>query len=381
LAARFFEEGGENWTQFKQKSFPFLFVENYSTWIIHDSIKEENKMKARFLRVLGFVICCLFCITCSEKVVPVSDNYFFLAYGNLLKVNPDKQTLSYLFSFHPAAPTVGYSQDGFYWARLGEKSIAAFNPLKEKMEANILLPHRPYNHITTPNNKAYITHHTLTPEGFWISVIDTRKKKLIGTIKHIKGLRSGLAQRQGFVYIATAGVENPDTLFLYEINTRNDHIEEIYKVRNADCYWKISARGNYLYISQINKSKKNSPPSIEVMDIEKKTITQTIHSSQLPGVKEITSKITFTRNHAFMPCRTIDGSPAIGVFNPDLGRIQGLLNVSGHIYKIIGIKDDTLLYIDNPLLAGKRGISLYFYNLRERKEVKIINISKFLRDK
>lgn len=243
------------------------------------------------------------------------------------------------------------------------------------------LPHRPYNHLIADNGKAYVTHHTLTPRGFWVSVIDTLKKKFKGTIKDIWGLRTGLAYGNGFVYLATIGVGRPDNLYLYQINTRNDHLKEIYRVPKTDYSWKISVIGNFLYICRINTPNRLLAPVIEAMDLKKKEIIHIIRASELKGVKEIIGKITFTGKRGFFPCHRTDGSYGIALFNPQSGRVEKVLKVSGHIYRIIGLKDDVLFYIDNPAGVGKKGISLYFFNLKQGKEVKIISIAQFLKGK
>jgi len=308
-------------------------------------------------------------------------SYYFLANGHFFIIKPDQQSLSFLGSFHYAAPSGALSPDGLYWARWGEKTIAALNPQKGKIEAIVTLPHRPYNHIIADNGKAYVTHHTLTPRGFWVSVVDTSKKKVVKIIKDVWGLRSGLAYGNGFVYLATIGVGRPDNLYLYQINTRNDHLEEIYRVPKTDYSWKISVLENSLYICHLNMPDKSLAPMIEIMDLERKKIIQTLNTSELKGVKKILGKITFDKERGFFPCLRTDGHYGLALFNPHSARVEKVFKVIGHIYRIIGIKDDVLFYIDNPAGAGKKGISLYFYNLNLGKEVKVISTAKFLKGK
>lgn len=306
------------------------------------------------------------------------DSYFFLAYGHLLKIHPEELTLSHFFDFNPAAPTVGISSDGLYWARLGDKTLAAYNPTNKKIAANVMLPHRPYNHIITPEGKAYVTHHTLTDEGFWISVIDTNTRELKGIIKNISGLRTNMALGNKSVYLATIGIDKEDYLYLYQINSQNDRIEEIYRVPKSGYHWKISVLDGFLYMCRINKPKLHADPMIEVMDLEKKKITKTRPPSRLKGIRRIIEKITFLENQGFIPCQLANGSYGIAVFNPSLGEVTEILKTRDQIYRIIGVKDNILFYIDNPAQKGKEGISLYFYSLTKRKEVKIINIAEFL---
>lgn len=305
--------------------------------------------------------------------------FYFLAYGRLFQIHPEEERLTLLHTFHPAAPTVGLDPDGLFWARSGEKELAAFNPETGKIEAAVTLPHRPYNHIITPDGKAYVTHHTLTSRGFWLSVVDTSKKKIKKTIKDIWGLRTGLAYGNGFVYLATIGVERPDNLYLYRIDTRNDRLEEIHRVPKTDYAWKISFFKNRLYICHINMPKRSSSPMIEVLDLKKKAITRVIKDSQLDGVKEIRGRITFAGDRGLFPCQTEDGGSGIAMFDPLSGRVAKVLKVCGHIYRIIGIREETLFYINSPAEAGKKGISLYFFSLTQGKEVRIISMAQFLK--
>ena len=308
-------------------------------------------------------------------------SYYFLANGHFFIIKPEQQSLSCLGSFHYAAPTIALSPDGLYWARWGEKTLAAFNPKSGKIEAKVTLPHRPYNHIIADNGKAYVTHHTLTARGFWISVADTSQKKLVKIIKDIWGLRTGLAYGHGFVYLAAIGVGRPDNLYLYQINSQNDRLKEIYRVPKTDYSWKISVLGNSLYLCHLNMPDKSLAPMIEIMDLERKKIIQTLNTSKLKGVKKILGKITFYGKRGFFPCLRTDGHYGLALFNPQLGRVEKVFKVISPIHKIIGLRDDFLFYIDTPAGAGKKEISLYFYNLNLGKEVKVISTAKFLKGK
>lgn len=88
-------------------------------------------MKPQVSRVAIFIIISILGstgIARAKKANSESGPYFFLAYGGLFKINPEKQDLSLLYRFHYAAPSVGLSPDGLYWTRSGEKTMAAFNP-------------------------------------------------------------------------------------------------------------------------------------------------------------------------------------------------------------------------------------------------------------
>jgi len=147
-------------------------------------------------------------------------------------------------------------------------------------------------------------------------------------------------------------------------------------VPKEDYFWKISYNSDSLYICHLNLPKKSAAPIIEVMDIAKKTVCRT--TNELPGIKEILDRVTFDKNRAFLPCFTADDNYGIAMLDTYSIKVIKILHVTGAIYRIIGIKDDILIYIDNPARTGDKGMSLYFYDLREEKEVKTINIAQFL---
>ncbi len=320
----------------------------------------------------------------NYKIKKVKFNtLFFMAYGRVFTIDTNdtkKQDISFLCAFHTTAPCVDISSEGLFFARISSKNMAVFDPLKKKFTATIPLQYRIYNHIITPNHKAYVTHHTLTSKGFTISVIDTYKKKFKEEIQHISGLRTDLAQGNNFVYLTTLGVDKDEYIYLYEINTKNNHLQEIYKTHKKGYYWKIAINNNHLYLSHIYTKDNDVKPIIQIMDLSNKTIFKSIRFPVSSKIKKILGKITFTKKEAFLPCYMSNNKNIIVSFDPFIGTIKNIYPIKGKIYKIIGIKNQILYYIDNPMQVGKAGISLYFYDLKKKKEVKIINIKQFLKN-
>ncbi|KPL04288.1 MAG: hypothetical protein AMJ90_01520 [candidate division Zixibacteria bacterium SM23_73_2] len=344
--------------------------------------KRKSQTKIRNLiaikLILLFAFSCLL-TSCSEKTNLEAESYFFTAYGRLFKIDPKKRRINLLYTFHPEAPSIARSPQGHIWARVGEKGLAAFDPQSGEVKDTVELPLRPYNHIIAPNGKAYVTH-PMIEEEFSISIVDTYKKELLGQIKNIYGLRTDLTYGDGFVYLATTGVDRPDSLFLYQIDISTDKIKFLYGVPITNYYWRVSVYADSLYLCQVTKPNRPSVPRIEVMDLSKKIIHRTITSSSLPGIGRILSKITFRGDRAYLPCQTTEGSYAIAVLDPHSKKVLKVLPVAGQIYRIIDIKKHILMYIDNPVAVGMQGVSLYFYHLKQEKEVKVINIAQFLQE-
>lgn len=334
----------------------FIFLTLFSSLLIDCSVKSNYKIKKNKYETL-----------------------FFMAYGRVFTIDTKKQDISFLCAFHATAPCVDISSEGLFFARISPKNMAVFDPQKEKFTATIPLSYRIYNHVITPNHKAYVTHHTLTPKGFTISVIDTHKKKFIEEIQHISGLRTDLAQGNKFVYLTTLGVDKDEYIYLYEINTKNNHLQEIYKTHKKGYYWKIAINNNYLYLCHIYIKDNKVKPIIQIMNLSNKTIFKSIRFPVSAKIKKILGKITFTKKEAFLPCYMSNNNVIVS-FEPLIGTIKNIYPIKGKIYKIIGIKNQILYYIDNPMQVGKAGISLYFYDLKKKKEVKIINIKQFLKN-
>jgi hypothetical protein len=280
--------------------------------------------------------------------------------------------------FHPSAPTVARAPDGLYWARIGEKGMAAYNSFTGKQEALIFLPYRPYNHIITPEGNAYITHHTLTAEGFSLSVIDTDKKELINQIKCIYGLRTDIAYGNGHVYLSTEGVGSDSCLHLYQIDTHSDHLQEIYRVQKSGFSWRVSVYEDVLVLCRVYRSELVDSTLLVVFDPSTKEVQQRVDYDELLEIK-IIGKMIIANARGFLPCRTKDGRYGIALLSMDRLYIQEILPVIGNVYQIIGIRDNLLIYMDNPLdRRRQRTLSLYFYDIYKRKEVKIIDVLEHL---
>jgi hypothetical protein len=168
------------------------------------------------------------------------------------------------------------------------------------------------------------------------------------------------------------------SLHIYQISIKNDRLKELYQEPRSGYIWKIASRDDLLYLCQIGKAENAIPPKIQLFDVEKREMVREIGPAQLPGIARIVGRITFSGDRGIFPCMTTDGHYALAVLDLVEDRIDDLQRLSGAIYEIIGVKDDLLVYVDHPALVGERGTSLFFYDIRGRKEVKSINLPRYL---
>jgi hypothetical protein len=156
--------------------------------------------------------------------------------------------------------------------------------------------------------------------------------------------------------------------------------EEIYRVKKTNYRWELALYNEFLFICNISGKKQPSPPYIEVMDLASGKIIKKNRFDSSTGITRIIEKPYISGDQAFIACLLKDGAYGIAKMNPKDGSIDEILPVQGQIDKIINITDDILVYSDSLIKAGTNGMSLSFYDLIEKKEIKIINILESLKD-
>ncbi|KPJ87066.1 MAG: hypothetical protein AMS17_09625 [Spirochaetes bacterium DG_61] len=324
--------------------------------------------------ILIFLVICNFSWKKTEERDPF---LYFLAYGVLIKVDPVGRELSTIGFFHPTAPAVARAADGLFWARIDEKHMGAMNPETGRIEARVQLSQRPYTHIIIPDGKAYITHHTLTHEGFMVSVVNTRKKRVEKEIKHINGLRTDLIYHDPYVYLAAIGVKENDYLYLYRIDTKRDRLEEMYREPLAEYVWRMAAKNDLIYLCHINRGAYESVPIVEVFATSTRKIVKTFTLSD-SGIAKVIGRIELEGERLLVPCITERETLGIAFIDIQNGEVEKIFPLQGKPYRILGTRRETLVYIDNPMDKGREGVSLYFFDLEVGREVIIVNIPKFI---
>ena len=330
--------------------------------------------------ILLFIIFLIFSCDKNKKANINCDNIYFIEYGVLFKID-NNMNLQIVGFFHPAAPTVARDPYGFFWARVDNNHFAAINPENGKMIADIKLPFRPYNHIITPDGKAYITHNTLTKDRFTISIVDTKKKKFVGEIKGIHGLRTSIVYCCKKVYLATMGFGSDKYLYLYRIYERHRKVEEVLKESIKNHVLLLASFNNKVFIFG-SKPLSSNLNSINLYILENSTNSPAKMKLKIDrSISRITGKPFSKNGKIYIPIVLINGNSLIVTMNTKDYSIADEYPLEGTVYKIIDIKNGLLFYLDNPLEVGKRGVSLICYDTIGEKEVKRVSLLNFLQSK
>ena len=117
---------------------------------------------------------------------------------------------------------------------------------------------------------------------------------------------------------------------------------------------------------------------VEVMDLSSHTVTETVVIPPSSGITRLLGEIQFVDEKGYLPCKLEESRYGIAAFDPGQRRVIDVYPLSHAVYRIVGVAGKRLLYIDDPALAGRRGISMHVYNLEERKEVRSVNLRQLL---
>ncbi len=308
---------------------------------------------------------------------------YFLANGGLFAADLDARRVQQVGWFSPAAPTVARDPLGRFWGRLDRRVFAAVEPDTGSVTAALTLPYSIYNHLITPQGKAYVTHHTLTEHGFTLSVVDTRAGRLLTEIEGLPGLRTGLAQSDSHVYLATVSVEGPRVLTLLRIDPRTDRPEEMRSLRDEEHVWSLAVSGQTLYVLWQPLPGSSGESRIELIDLETGSTYRSATAAALAGGGFFYGEPALLAGRLYLPWQSrAGGRPdhALVETGPEARGGARLLPIRGRVYRLLAREGGLLLYLELPEQASGRGLTLCFYDTGEGKEVKRIDILSALRD-
>lgn len=307
------------------------------------------------------------------------EDIYYLAHGHIFTVHPQERAVTTLYSVDPSAPVVDCSADGECWAKVGDKLMGAVDARSGKLLATVEVPWRPYNHVIAANGKAYVTHHTVVDGAFTLSIIDTHTKAYGRCVEGIRGLRTDLVSIDSNVYLVTTGIGQDDTLYLYELDTRQDGCTLVYREpRRSDC-WRLSCTEESVLICRFGIGSQDVCPGVSIMDRATRRIRHRI--GDIPEVACLRDKISFAGRGAYAPGTTHDGEPALVVFESQSLAVRKVLLLEGDIFRIAGIRGRTLVYVDNLARKGARGVSMYFFDFDKERDVGSVNLVEVLKDR
>jgi hypothetical protein len=301
----------------------------------------------------------------------------FVEQGFLLEADIAEARLRVLGRFHPAAPTAARAPDGLIWGRSGERELAALDPATGRIVATVLLPMRPYDHLVAPNGKAYVTHHTLTSEGFWLSVVDTRERRLCATIRNIGGLKTGLESGGGRVFLSTVDPGSDGSLRVYALDAERESAREILREPKTGPRLILCCRGDRLYL--LRSGGLGTRPEIQVLAAGSGETLRRIAGEALAGVQRFTGRMLVRGDRGYVPCAG-EGGQGFAEFDFAAERVLRVRSLPSPVWRLLGADGDLLAF----LLAeaeGSPGTTLVFYDLGTGKEVKRVSLPDFLKSR
>jgi len=335
---------------------------------------------------------------------------YFIAYGKLIRINYISGSISTVGVFHRTAKYYAVSMNGAVWSRLDYMHIGGIYPgaagaggrksrstagsadrkedasaadgedatSAESAAASIRLPFRPYRITVLPDGTGYISHQILTSKGFPLSVVDTQKMKFLHVIYHIEGIVTDLVNTHEIVYLSTYGFRKPHALRIYRIKKNDLKAEEIFRSESTGYVLKLATFKNTLYVTLLPGKTVTIEPEMKLIDLSGKVIAD-FDRKRMGRISVILDKPYFYGEQGYLPCKTEKGSEGFAVFSVKKQSVVDILPVQSSIYKIIGIQNGTIAYINIQPDVGKGELVLYFYSIKGRKEVMHIKILPAIR--
>jgi hypothetical protein len=325
-------------------------------------------------RILRFALLVLCCAICSGEGSNSQGSYPLIYFGKVFVASARQMTVRLVGSLALSAPSVAEDLQGRLWGRLEPACIGALDPASGRIVARVALPRKPYNHLITPQGKAYVTHSSLTKDGFTLSVVDTQRAVLLRELTGIAGLRTDLAQADGFVYLAAIGVGSGDKLqpYLYRIDTDTDELREVLHARETGFYWKLAAAGGRLYLGYLPSKDEKRSGRVEVRDAVSLKVLAAWQAPRGP-----LRALYADPRQVLLFCEGGGGATEILVLDPLLVGAARVRTAEGPMARVLGVDGRILVYLDYPFELGYREVSVCFYDLRAGKEVKRIRLDGF----
>jgi hypothetical protein len=299
--------------------------------------------------------------------------------GQAFAFDPSTEKITPSGSFSPAAPSVQFDPQGLLWGRLDPNLFAAWDPATGAWAAKIPLRFQPFRHLITTDGKAYITHHTTTLEGFTISVVDTRSRRLLGEIRGVNGLPLDMVAAEGDVFLTARGVAGDDYLRcrLYRIETLSGRLQELRRASESGWYWKVAASPSALFLCCLPKRGTDQDALIEVIALGSLASVRTIRIGDLLGPGRYFQHLLFEGPWGLMVFQDSDGVQWLAVTDSTLDRVRSVFPLGRSVYDVVGASGDFFFYLSRSQGSGNREFSLISFSAREGKEVKEAPCSGF----
>jgi hypothetical protein len=313
------------------------------------------------------------------QAVPPSTAIPFIYFGHVFLADPGTMEIRRIGALSLTAPAVAADPRGLVWGRLDKAEFAALDPATGEVVRRVSLQFPVYDHVITPSGKAFVTHASLTKEGFTVSVVDTGAGIAITEIRRIAGLRTDLISIDETVYLAVveAGHGKDGRLRLYEIDAKDNAIREIAPSTSSRHFLRIAVAGSRLYVAFVARLDSKASARVDVIDRSTRRVIRSADEVLWGKGRRLTG-IYAEGQAVYLLFSTDDGGHEIAVTDPELTVIRVRLPLPGPVSRILAVRGAIIMYLDFSFAAGNRDVSLRFYDMNARKEVKAIGIPGWL---
>jgi hypothetical protein len=329
-----------------------------------------------FYRIILFLVPLLFA---PGLMAQDADELYVLHFGEVLAIDAGRQEVRECGRLSPAAPTVSRDPQGFLWGRLEPNLFAALDPRTGKIVARIPLRFQPFNHLITPEGKAYITHHTITDRGFTVSVVDTRTRSLVSELAGVAGFRTDLAQAAGGVFLATLGLSGQDygIARLYRIDTKTDRLQELARASERGWYWKVAVNPPYLFLYCLARPESGLKPRIEVRDLGTLQAVRTLTVEELIGKNKNLQSLWCQEGSGFLLVQGADEMQELVIADGELRGIRKIVKLPRPVTGVVGVVGESFVFLTERRDSSSREALLDFFDFERGKEVKTVSLTSF----
>ncbi len=296
-------------------------------------------------------------------------------YGRVLLADASRLQLRSVGTLSPAAREVALGPRGWIWGRLEPRHLAALDPDSGEMVARVRLPHKPESLLITPGGKAYVTHSDRTKEGFTVSVVDIRGTEFLRELTGVAGTETDLAQTEGQVYLAAEGASREDNAYSYlcRIDTTTDALREVLRLEDAGSYWKLAADGGRLYLGYVPTRDDPRFGTVEVRDVRSFALL-----ARWDGATGPLRALHAAGGQVLLFCGKAELETELLIMDPLLRSVSRRHALEGSAARVLGIHGATLVYLDALPEENNTKVNACFYDLKEGRELKRIDVRDFL---
>ena len=308
-----------------------------------------------------------------QKVYLFSDTDYFIAYGNLEKLDLSTMNVKKIGFFDITSKYLAVAPNGLVWSRLTLKSIGGMNVDSGEVAAKINLPYRPYRITILGNGLAIVSHQILVKDGIPLSIVDTKKKIYVKTIFGLNGLVTDMVADDS-VFISTFKLKPPRGLSVYRMDANNGKLVKILQSNITDSHYGISLKGNLLFVSLLPGIGSKRKSEIIVLNRKTGEEVKKIEGEGLNGVSRIIGKPVFTNDFGCFECVDRNGRNGIAILSLKKLIVTNVLPLKGNIYRILSVSKNLIAYMNIQPYLEKGKLAICFFDIEAGKEVKRVNI-------